>query len=132
MSLQQRIEMEESTHEEGSHDTEEEARQDIINNRQTSPLKLAFITATELPKFKDNRTSCDDIFTKGPEIGEFCDNFRAYLVGHNITNSQDKITALKMNILASQGDVKYTLSSILDDNKNSGMITFEQVETLLK
>ena len=37
-----------------------------------------------------------------------------------------------MNIHASQGDAKHTLSSILDDNMNSGIITFEQVETLLK
>ena len=37
-----------------------------------------------------------------------------------------------MNIHASQGDAKCILSSILDDNINSGGITFEQVETLLK
>ena len=37
-----------------------------------------------------------------------------------------------MNVHASQGDAKHTLSSILDDNINSEIITFEQVETFLK
>ena len=52
----------------GQRDTVYDARQDV-NNRLTSPSRLAFITATELPKFKRHRTSSDDIFTKGPEIG---------------------------------------------------------------
>ena len=37
-----------------------------------------------------------------------------------------------MNIHANQGDAKHTLSIILDDNINSGMITLEQVDTMLK
>ena len=81
----------------GQRDATEDARQDI-NNRQASPAKLAFIFATELSKCKGNRTSSDGIFTKGPEIGEFCDHFRAYLARHDITNNDDKITALKMNV----------------------------------
>ena len=96
------------------------------------PSRLAFITAPELPKFKGNRTSCDDIFIKGPEIGEFLDNFRAYLARHNITNNEDRLTALRTNIHPSQGDAKHTLSSILDDHMNADQITFKQVETLLK
>ena len=109
----------------------EDAHQDI-NNRQASPSRLAFITATELPKFIGNRTLSDDVFAKVPEIGEICDKFRPYLARHNITNNYDKITTLKINVHAIQGDGKHTLSSILDGNINSEMITFEQVETLLK
>ena len=99
----------------------EEGNKDV-NNRQTSRSRLAFITATELPKLKEHRTSSDDICTKGPEIGEFCDHFRAYLARPNITNNNDKITALRMNIHASQGNAKHTLSIILDDNINYEMI----------
>ena len=105
-------------------------RNENLNN--ATPSRLAFITAPELPKFKGNRTSKDDIFSKGPEIDEFLDNFRAYLARHNIVNNNDKITSLRMNIHASQGDAKHTLSSILDDNMNVEGITFEEVETLLK
>ena len=108
------------------------ARQDILNNRQTSPSRLAFITAQELPKFKGNRTSHDDVFTHGPDIEEFLSTFRAYLARHNIVTDKDRIIALKMNIHPSQGDAKCTLSSILDDNMNNEDITFEQVETLLR
>ena len=67
----------------------------------------------------------DEIFTKGSEIGEFSDNFRAYLVRYNITNNKDKRTALKMNVHTSQGDATHTLSNILDDNICSEMITFK-------
>ena len=48
----------------------EDACEDI-NNRQENLSRIAFITATELPKFKENRTSSIDIFKKGPEIAEF-------------------------------------------------------------
>ena len=102
----------------------------LVNNLQASPSRLAFITETEFPKFNRKRTSSDDIFTKGPDIGEFCESFRAYLARHDITI--DKITALKMNMHASHGDAKYALSRILDDDINSEMIKFEQVGTLLK
>ena len=102
------------------------------NAINATPSRLAFITAPELPKFKGNRTSKDDIFSKGPEIDEFLDNFRAYLARHNIVNNNDKITSLRMNIHASQGDAKHTLSSILDDNMNVEGITFEEVEALLR
>ena len=128
--FQSRSEMEDLQHEEVQNDRP--ARQDILNNRQASPSRLAFITAQELPKFKGNRTSHDDVFTRGPDIEEFLNTFRAYLARHNIVTDKDKIIALKMNIHASQGDAKCTLSSILDDNINSEGITFEQVETLLR
>ena len=129
-SFQNRFEMGDIQHEEVQN--VRSARQDILNNRQASPSRLAFITAQELPKFKGNRTSHDDVFTRGPDIEEFLNTFRAYLARHNIVTDKDKIIALKMNIHASQGDAKCTLSSILDDNINSEGITFEQVETLLK
>lgn len=129
-SFQSRSEMEDLQHEEVQNDRP--ARQDILNNRQASPSRLAFITAQELPKFKGSRTSHDDVFTPGPDIEEFLTTFRAYLARHKIVTDKDKIIALKMNIHASQGDAKCTLSSILDDNINSEGITFEQVETLLR
>lgn len=129
-SFQHRSERGDTQHEEVQN--VRSASQDILNNRQASPSRLAFITAQELPKFKGNRTSHDDVFTRGPDIEEFLNNFRAYLARHNIVTDKDKIIALKMNIHASQGDAKCTLSSILDDNINSEGITFEQVETLLK
>ena len=52
----------------GQRDTVDDAQQDV-NNRQTSPSRLALTTATELPKSKGHRTSSDEIFIKGLEIG---------------------------------------------------------------
>ena len=51
----------------------------------------------------------------------------AYLARHNITNNNDKIISLKMNMHARQGDAKHILYSILDDNINYKMITFEPI-----
>ena len=92
---------------------------------------LSFIGGDEIKKFVGNPTHFDTMFTPGPPINEFLDNFNAFCQRHNLASDADKLTALKINMHPSMGDSRFILASILDENLNTN-ITFDEVINYLK
>ena len=108
--------------------------ENILQNESMAPPqapKLSFIGGDEIKKFVGNPTHYDSLFTPGPPICEFLDNFTAFCQRHNLTGEQDRLTALKCQIHPSMGDARVVLSSLLDENLNNN-ITFDEVTAYLK
>ena len=93
--------------------------------------KLSFVGGEEIKKFVGNPTHFDTLFTPGPPINEFLDNFHAFCQRHNLSSDNDKLTALKMNFHPSMGDARFVLSSLLDENLNT-TIPFDEVVDYLR
>ena len=88
---------------------------------------LTFVNTEEVPKFKGLRATCDEYFTPGPTLNEFVSNLEAYFHRHNLHNDQERINALKILIHPSQGDARFVLSHIVNNQLNETNLTYNEL-----
>ena len=97
---------------------------------------MAFIDGNEIKKKlvgnKKKLWNYGTIFSPGPYVEEFVEQFEAYRNRNSLKKLSRQITAFKMSVHPSMGDARIVLSSILDRQINEDNITFVEVEQYLR